>query len=94
MVKYKAKDSYKSAKNKYFQLGTEKLLLRGGTVQMKKEEFKNLPESIKGHLEEEMPKRARNKKGQLVGDNPDTPDINDAYEGGKKPNKKAKKGAK
>ena len=31
------------------------------------------------------PKRARNSKGQLVGDNPDTPDINEAWEGGKAP---------
>ena len=31
------------------------------------------------------PKRARNSKGQLIGDNPDTPDINGAGEGGKAP---------
>ena len=94
MVKYKAKDSYKDAENKYFQFGTEKLLLRGGTVQMEKKEFENLPESVQGHLEEDKPKRARNKKGQLVGDNPDTPDINEAYADGKTPKKKAKKGTK
>ena len=35
--------------------------------------------------------KARNKKGQLVGDDPDTPDINEAYEGGKTPKKKANK---
>ncbi len=33
------------------------------------------------------PKRARNSKGQLVGDNPDTPDVNEAWEGGKAPEK-------
>ena len=27
-------------------------------------------------------KRARNKKGQLIGDNPDTPNVNEAWEGG------------
>lgn len=32
--------------------------------------------------------RARNAKGQLVGDDPSTPDINEAYVGGKKPVKK------
>ena len=32
-----------------------------------------------------QPKRARNSKGQLVGDNPDTPDVNEAWEGGKAP---------
>ena len=32
--------------------------------------------------------RARNDKGQLVADDPSTPDINEAYVGGKKPVKK------
>jgi len=32
--------------------------------------------------------RARNAKGQLIGDDPSTPDINEAYIGGKKPAKK------
>ena len=61
MAKYKAKDSYKSAKDKYFQYGTEKLLIRGGTVEV--EDFNSLPKSIKEHLEEVKPKRSRNKKG-------------------------------
>ena len=94
MAKYKAKDSFKDSKEEYFQLGTQKVLIRGGTVQMKKEDFENLPEEVRKHLEEDKPKRARNNKGQLVGDDPDTPDVNEAYEDGKKPNKKAKKGAK
>ena len=33
--------------------------------------------------------RARNEKGQLVADDPSTPDINEAYVGGKKTKKKA-----
>jgi hypothetical protein len=32
--------------------------------------------------------RARNDKGQLVADDPSTPDVNEAYVGGKKPAKK------
>jgi divalent metal cation (Fe/Co/Zn/Cd) transporter len=36
------------------------------------------------------PKRARN-NGKLVADNPATPDINEAWEGGKAPEKKPKK---
>ena len=32
--------------------------------------------------------RARNAKGQLVADDPSTPDVNEAYVGGKKPVKK------
>ena len=39
------------------------------------------------------PKRARNAKGQLKADDPSTPDVNEAYEGGKGP-KKSKKGDK
>ena len=35
--------------------------------------------------------RARNEKGQLIGDDPSTPDINEAYVGGKKPKKKTTK---
>tara|TARA_R100000655_G_scaffold77938_1_gene117279 strand:- start:13735 stop:14100 length:366 start_codon:yes stop_codon:yes gene_type:complete len=38
-------------------------------------------------------KRARNEKGQLIGDDPDTPDINEAWEGGEAP-KTAKKSTK
>ena len=36
-----------------------------------------------------QPKRARNEKGQLVSDDPSTPDVNEAWEGGKAPKKKA-----
>ena len=45
---------------------------------------------IEAEVKEE-PKRARNKKGQLVGDDPDTPDVNEAWEGGKAPVKKSTK---
>ena len=37
------------------------------------------------------PKRARNEKGELVGDDPDTPDVNEAWEGGEAPKKKVAK---
>lgn len=36
-------------------------------------------------------KRARKINGQLASDNPNTPDVNEAWEGGKAPKKKAKK---
>jgi hypothetical protein len=39
------------------------------------------------------PERARNDKGHYVADDPDTPDVNEAYEGGKAPKPKAKKAA-
>jgi len=40
------------------------------------------------------PKRARNAKGQVQSDDPSTPDVNEAWEGGKAPAKKVKKKAK
>ena len=36
-------------------------------------------------------KRARNKDGTLKGDDPSTPDVNEAWEGGKAPKKATKK---
>ena len=33
----------------------------------------------------DKPKRARNDKGQLVADDPNTPDVNEAWEGGEAP---------
>lgn len=38
-------------------------------------------------------KRARNDKGQLIGDDPSTPDVNEAWEGGEAPKKTTKKKA-
>ena len=47
---------------------------------------------IEAEVKEEEPvKRARNEKGQLMGDDPDTPDVNEAWEGGKAPVKKTTK---
>tara|TARA_A100001201_G_scaffold72836_1_gene66351 strand:- start:278 stop:610 length:333 start_codon:yes stop_codon:yes gene_type:complete len=47
---------------------------------------------VEGNAEETgEPVRARNKKGQLVGDDPSTPDVNEAWEGGKAPKKTTKK---
>ena len=37
------------------------------------------------------PKRARDDKGHYVADDPSTPDVNEAYVGGKKPKKKTTK---
>ncbi len=38
----------------------------------------------------EEPKRARNEDGTLIGDDPDTPDVNEAWEGGEAPKTKKK----
>ena len=37
--------------------------------------------------EEEEPERARDEKGQYVGDDDSTPDVNEAWTGGKAPSK-------
>ena len=51
MAKYKAKKTYKSAKDKYFNIGTVNLLIRGGTVQLDENSFSSLPKNVKQHLE-------------------------------------------
>ena len=40
-------------------------------------------------LFEAEPKRAREKSGRLKADDPSTPDVNEAWEGGEAPKKKA-----
>tara|TARA_R100000734_G_C3273441_1_gene68811 strand:+ start:91 stop:420 length:330 start_codon:yes stop_codon:yes gene_type:complete len=44
-----------------------------------------------GAEESGEPVRARNEKGHYIADDPDTPDINEAYEGGKSPKKSTKR---
>ena len=42
-------------------------------------------------LEEPKPKRARKKTGRFKGDDPSTPDVNEAWKSGKKPKSGKKK---
>jgi len=44
-----------------------------------------------GAEEEGEPVRARNEKGQLEADDPSTPDVNEAWEGGEAPKKSKKR---
>ena len=48
----------------------------------------SVDETVEVEAEVTEVKRARNEKGQLVGDDPDTPDVNEAWEGGEAPKKK------
>ena len=48
-------------------------------------------EIIWGSEKEEKPKRARGKKGRYKADDKSTPDVNEAWVGGKAPKKKRKK---
>ena len=52
----------------------------------------HLPDSVvDAVVVEEKPKRARTKKGRYLADDKSTPDVNEAYVGGKAPKKKAVK---
>jgi hypothetical protein len=51
----------------------------------------SVQETLNVKAEVKEVKRARNKKGQLKADDPTTPDVNEAYEGGVAPVKTTKK---
>lgn len=48
-------------------------------------------EEVISDVEEAEPVRARNDKGHYIADDPSTPDVNEAYEGGVAPKKTTKK---
>ncbi|QDP55398.1 MAG: hypothetical protein GOVbin3762_2 [Prokaryotic dsDNA virus sp.] len=48
----------------------------------------SVDETVQVEADVKEVKRARNDKGQLIGDDPDTPDVNEAWEGGEAPKKK------
>ena len=61
MSKYKAKESYKSAKNKHFGIHKVKILETGGSIEIT--DFNDLPKSVKEHLElTEIKKVSKEKK--------------------------------
>lgn len=51
----------------------------------------SVKETLDVEAEVKEVKRARNKKGQLKADDPSTPDVNEAWEGGEAPKKTTKK---
>ena len=55
------------------------------------EVIKTQAAEIESLTEASKPKRARNSDGTLKADDKTTPDVNEAWEGGKAPKKKAKK---
>ena len=87
------------------ELGTEsKLYIHNEVVEAKEEWQQSLMEAFvqnnwameikvedTSDLETTEPVRARNDKGHYVADDPSTPDINEAYEGGVAPKKTTKK---
>ena len=65
----------------------------GWAIEVKDDAPEEVGEPVEMEKDEpkEEPKRARNEKGQLVGDDPSTPDVNEAWEGGEAPKKEAPK---
>ena len=57
MSKYKAKASFKTAKDKYFGVHKIRNLEQGGSIEIT--DFKSLPKSVKEHLEEIKQKKAK-----------------------------------
>lgn len=84
-VKLYPVDEIVDAKEKWQQELMETFINNKWAIEVKVDE----PEEVA----DEEPKRARNEKGHLVGDDPDTPDVNEAWEGGEAPKKKATKKA-
>tara|TARA_R100001591_G_scaffold22254_1_gene31895 strand:+ start:1973 stop:2344 length:372 start_codon:yes stop_codon:yes gene_type:complete len=63
----------------------EKFVENGWAMEVKVD---SVDETVDMEGEVKEVKRARNDKGQLIGDDPNTPDVNEAWEGGKAPKKK------
>ena len=89
MAKYKAKKTFKDLDNKFFGIHKINTLIKGGSIDIT--DFNSLPESVKEHLEEVKPKRARTKKGTYRADDKSTKEFNEAWVGGKAPKKKKRK---
>lgn len=59
-MKYKAKESYKSAKNKHFGIHKISILESGGSIEIT--DFNNLPKSVQSHLEPTIKTKKVSKK--------------------------------
>lgn len=80
--------------------GAETMRYQAGTEYEATEEWKKkvlqgfvkmgMANEIGGNAGPNETKRARNTKGQLVADDPSTPDVNEAWEGGKRPAKRGR----
>tara|TARA_Y100001938_G_C8024152_1_gene397012 strand:+ start:553 stop:747 length:195 start_codon:yes stop_codon:yes gene_type:complete len=60
---YKAKKEFKDLKDKHFHIGTQLILVRGGTINLTEENYKTVPKSVKDCLEKIAPKKNKKKKG-------------------------------
>ena len=62
MKKYKINKDYSELDDKYFQLGTQRVLLRGGTIEMSDDVFKSLPKKVRDSLESLEKTKTKTKK--------------------------------
>ena len=72
------------ADNDHMIANMERFVSMGWAMEVKMD---SVEETVEVEAEVEI-KRARNDKGHLVGDDKSTPDVNEAWEGGKAPAKK------
>lgn len=84
MILHKANDIVESA-GKWQEEIMDTFVENGWAIEVKVD---SVSETIDLEAEVKEVKRARNDKGQLVGDDPSTPDVNEAWEGGEAPKKK------
>ena len=87
MVLHKADDIVVS-KGKWQEEIMDTFVENGWAIEVKVD---SVQETLDVQAEVKEVKRARNDKGQLVGDDPSTFDVNEAWEGGEAPNKKTTK---
>tara|TARA_R100000773_G_scaffold39231_1_gene34619 strand:+ start:309 stop:668 length:360 start_codon:yes stop_codon:yes gene_type:complete len=80
-IKLYEADEKIDAKEKWQEDLMQTFVENGWAVEIKAEDIE----------EEGEPVRARNEQGHYIADDPSTPDVNEAYEGGKAPKKTAKK---
>tara|TARA_R100001015_G_C4545259_1_gene108361 strand:- start:236 stop:595 length:360 start_codon:yes stop_codon:yes gene_type:complete len=80
-------DEIVDANNDVMKANMETFVENGWAIEVKVD----APEETVDVESDVKPKRARNKKGQLKGDDPSTPDYNEAWEDGKAPKKTTKK---
>ena len=58
-MKLKANKNFKELDNRYFQYGTEKCLLRGGSIIMDEKTFKALPKKVQESLDSTEKKKIK-----------------------------------
>ena len=91
-VKLYEADEMVDAKEEWQEIMMGQFVENGWAIEVKDDSPEEVGEPVKME-EEDEPKRARNDKGHYVADDPSTPDVNEAWEGGEAPEEKKAKPA-